>query len=193
MDEMVASTGSNIPKSELQKILEEANKQLAEKTAAMKAEEEKRKAEMALAEREAEEVKTRERAERKRLREQRAIEKAGGSGHEKEKSKMEKERSKMEKERSKVEKERSKVEKERSKVEKDFSIQVFYNCSKANVVWEVCAECHCREIQRSGQRRCQKVRERCSSRLFYADIDRAHPSEQGTQSWQNSRQRRTLR
>jgi hypothetical protein len=186
MDEMVAATGSNIPKSELQKILEEANKQLAEKTAAMKAEEEKRRAEMALAEREAEEVKARERAERKKLREQRAIEKAGGSGHEKEKSKMEKER-------SKVEKERSKVEKERSKVEKDFSIQVFYNRSKANVVWEVCAECHCREIQRSGQRRCQKVRERCSSRLFYADIDRAHPGEQGTQSWQNSRQRRTLR
>lgn len=43
MDELIAASGSNLPKSELQKIIEEANRQLAEKTAAMKAEEERRR------------------------------------------------------------------------------------------------------------------------------------------------------
>jgi hypothetical protein len=109
--EEAAASGTHIPKSELQKILEEANKQLAEKTAAMKAEEEKRREEMILVEREALEVKARERAERKKLREQKRVtHKDEGKGHDK-----------VEKIHEKVEKPKSDG---KSKVEKDFSIQV---------------------------------------------------------------------
>ena len=80
MDELIAASGSNLPKSELQKIIEEANRQLAEKTAAMKAEEERRRGEREEAEREAEEVKARERAERKKLREQKHALQRGSEG-----------------------------------------------------------------------------------------------------------------
>jgi len=103
MEEAIAASGTHIPKSELQKILEEANRQLAKKTAAMKAEEERRREEMALVEREAEEVKARERAERKKLREQKHASQKGDDKrhHDKE---------------------------GKSKLEKDFSVQVIFHC-----------------------------------------------------------------
>lgn len=65
-----AATGSSLQKSELAKIIEEANRQLAEQKAAQKLEEEKKRMELELEDKEAAEVKAKERAERKSQREQ---------------------------------------------------------------------------------------------------------------------------
>ena len=54
-----------LPKSDLQKIIEDARKQQEEKMAAQKAEEEKRRVEMEKEEKETAEAKAKERAERK--------------------------------------------------------------------------------------------------------------------------------
>ena len=58
-------------KPDLQKIIEEANRQLTEKQAAQKAEEERKRAEKEREEQEAAEAKAKERAERKLLRDER--------------------------------------------------------------------------------------------------------------------------
>ena len=67
----VSTTGTSIAKSELERIIEEANRQLLEKQVAMKEEEERVKTEREREEMEAMEAKAKERAERKAAREQR--------------------------------------------------------------------------------------------------------------------------
>lgn len=71
LDESIASTGTNLPKNELAKYIEEANRQIAEREAAQKAEEEKKRLEREREEQEAAEAKAKERAERRLQKEHR--------------------------------------------------------------------------------------------------------------------------
>lgn len=65
LDESIASAGSNLPKNDLAKYIEEANRQIAEREAAQKAEEEKIRLEKEREELEAADAKAKERAERR--------------------------------------------------------------------------------------------------------------------------------
>jgi hypothetical protein len=65
LDESIASSGSNLPKNELAKYIEEANRQIAEREAALKVEEEKKRLEKEREEQEEAEAKAKERSERK--------------------------------------------------------------------------------------------------------------------------------
>lgn len=65
--------GVTLQKSEFQKIMDEATRHIAEKLAAEKAEEERRRAALEKEEQEAAEAKARERAERKLKRDQRRL------------------------------------------------------------------------------------------------------------------------
>jgi hypothetical protein len=71
LDETIAASGSNLPKNELAKYIEEANRQIAEREAALKVEEEKKRLEREREEQEEAEAKAKERSERKLQKEQR--------------------------------------------------------------------------------------------------------------------------
>jgi hypothetical protein len=82
---------NNLQKSEFQKIIDEANRQMAEKQAAEKAEEERRRLELEREEQEAMEAKARERAERKIRRDERNSRRVSESDTQKSKSRLERE------------------------------------------------------------------------------------------------------
>jgi len=83
--------GVTLQKSEFQKIIEEANRQMAEKLIAEKAEVERRRMELEKEEQEAAETKARERAERKMKRDERHQRRSSESDHQKSKSRLERE------------------------------------------------------------------------------------------------------
>lgn len=87
--EEAVSAVVGVQKSELGRIIEEANRHLAEKTAQQKAEEERKRLELEKEEREAAEAKALERAERKQRHERRVLESEKKEG----KSKLEKQMS----------------------------------------------------------------------------------------------------
>jgi hypothetical protein len=91
VDELISPQGVTLQKSEFQKIIDEANRHMAEKIAAEKAEEERRRAELEKEEQEAAEAKAKERAERKEKREQRQQKRLSEPDARKTKSRLEKE------------------------------------------------------------------------------------------------------
>lgn len=121
------------------KIIEEANRQLAEKTAAQKAEEERKREEFEREEKEAAEAKAKERAERKIQRDQRQQyqhQRNQSNSHSDGKSKLEKQLSML--------------------VPPPSSPSVF-RVHLLIIVWKVYPESDCGEIQNPAKGRCEEI------------------------------------
>jgi hypothetical protein len=196
--EFPVEDSGGIPRSELQKIIEEANRRLREQNEMLREEEERRRGEEEEKQREEEEVKALERRERKTAREakRRERERKDGRGDVSvERVEMDQgEKGHVDVGKSKERKHDGAHEEGKSKLEKEFSLQVCpFLMRQTNSVREVRPQRHRQPVQRSHKRRSKEICQRRSPPPGLTNPDRETPREQRTESRKISRKGIPLR